>query len=176
MDGTSAAAWFSQRSKVPHALLWKDICSSTMLKHPYNPYCASERIVTDQRCPGKQERIHDCECRTCQRKKKRSQTYMHAASHWSRATKRKRLLSTLHYHSQSSRDARRWDQHKRSRCQLQCILSTNPQRQKCWDQQKRSRCLVSMLLLKIIRTCIFTAFFNIGGVSLVEERSGSKMA
>jgi len=123
--------------------------------------CSSIRTIHAVQAKGKDRhgsempwetiKIHDCECRTCQRKKKTFADNMHFASHWSRATKRKRLLSTLHYHSQSSRDARRWDQHK------------------------RSRCLVSMLLLKVIRKCISTAF-NIGGVSLVEERSGSKVA
>jgi len=66
--------------------------------------CSSIRTIRTVQAKGKDrhgsempwekilQRIHDREFRTCQRNiKKRSQTCMHAASHWSRATKQKRL-------------------------------------------------------------------------------------
>jgi len=129
MDSTSAAARFSKRSKVPHALHgnFKNICSSTMLKHPYNPYCASERKGSSRIIEMSLETIKmilksttvDVAIANVQ---KCSPTYMHAASHWSRATKRRRILRTLDCYSQSSRDAGRWDQRKRSRCPLRMYL------------------------------------------------------
>jgi len=135
-----------------------------------------KRIVTDhQDVLGNNKNdfeIHDCGCRNCQRTKMFADLHacclpLEPRNEAKTNTENARLLQPKLKGCRSLGSAQEVAMPTSNE-------SSNPQRQKCWDQQKKSRCQLSMLLLKVRRKCILTAFFNIRGVSPVEERRRRK--